>query len=146
MKCGLRYESEWLEKHPGGKEMILLHAGRECTYTFDSYHPFSEKSSKILEKFEVGYVVGGSELPSYAPDSGFYKECQRRVALYFAKNQINPKDWLPGAVRTLSLLLVASLSYLLMHGCFTSNILVLLTSAALHGCCAAIMLLHLVHV
>lgn len=146
MKCGPRYESEWLEKHPGGKDILLLHAGRECTHTFDSYHPFSDKSSKILEKYEIGYVAGGTEFPSYAPDSGFYEECQRRVAAHFDTNQLNPKDWLPGVVRMLSLFPVALLSYLLMHGCFTSNICVLLTSAALHGCCVAILLMHLVHV
>lgn len=138
--------TEWLRKHPGGKEMLLLHAGRECTHTFDSYHPFSDKSSKVLEKFEIGCLVGEKEFPSYLPDSGFHKECQRRVAAYFVKNQLNPKDCLPGMVRMLSLFPVCLLSYLIMNGWLSSNIFVLLTFAVLHGCCVAIPLMHLVHV
>lgn len=33
----------WMENHPGGKEILLLAAGRDITYAFDSYHPFTEK-------------------------------------------------------------------------------------------------------
>lgn len=32
-----------MENHPGGKEILLLAAGRDITYAFDSYHPFTEK-------------------------------------------------------------------------------------------------------
>jgi cytochrome b involved in lipid metabolism len=32
-----------MDSHPGGKEILLLAAGRDITYAFDSYHPFTEK-------------------------------------------------------------------------------------------------------
>lgn len=137
---------EWLCKHPGGREMLLLHAGRECTHTFDSYHPFSDKSAHILQKYEIGYVVGGSEFPTYLPDTGFYKECQRRVTEYFAKNQMNPKLCVPAVARVLSIFPVGLLSYFLMTGYVTSNVIVMLIGSMLHGCCVAIPLMHLVHV
>lgn len=137
---------EWLCKHPGGKELLLLHAGRDCTHTFDSYHPFSDKSAKILEKFKIGDLGGGAEFPTFLPDSGFYKECQRRVSDYFAKNHLDPKDCLPGIARMLVIFPVGLLSYFLMCGWLTTNILVLLTFSVLHGCCVAIPLMHLVHV
>lgn len=135
-----------MARHPGGKEIILLHSGRECTHTFDSYHPFSDRSAKILEKFEIGDVVGGSEFPSYLPDSGFYKECQRRVAAYFLKTQQNPKYHLPGLLRVMSVFPVGLLSYFLMNGWLTSNIFVLLPFTVLHGFYVAILLMHFVHV
>ncbi len=139
-------KSEWLSRHPGGKEILLLHAGRDCTYTFDSYHPFSDKSAQMLNKFEIGCVVGDTEFPVYLPDSGFYKDCKRRVAAYFSANQQNAKICMPEVARMLLVFLVGFLSYLLMTGWLTSNILVLLTFSVLHGCCVAIPLMHLVHV
>ncbi len=33
----------FLDNHPGGKEILLLAAGRDITYAFDSYHPFTDK-------------------------------------------------------------------------------------------------------
>lgn len=57
---------EWADRHPGGRELVLLHAGRECTDTFDSYHPFSNRADKILAKYAVGKLVGGSEFPVQA--------------------------------------------------------------------------------
>lgn len=137
---------EWLSKHPGGKDMLLLHAGRDCTNTFDSYHPFSDKSTKTLHKFEIGCVVGDTEFPTFLPDSGFYRECQRRVAGYFAKNHLNPKNCLPVMARMLLIFAVGLLSFFLMSGWFTTNIFVLVTFSMLHGCCVAIPLMHLVHV
>lgn len=36
----------WMDNHPGGKEILLLAAGRDITYAFDSYHPFTDKAEK----------------------------------------------------------------------------------------------------
>lgn len=126
--------------------MLLLHAGRECTYTFDSYHPFSDKAGKILQKFEIGYLIGEKEFPTYLPDSGFYRECQRRVSAYFEQHQQNPKNYRPAVLRMLPILTLGLLSYFLMTGCFTSNTFVLLAFSMLYGCCSAIQLMHLAHV
>lgn len=34
--------SNFFERHPGGKEAILLGRGRDCTALFESYHAFSK--------------------------------------------------------------------------------------------------------
>ncbi|KAE8879486.1 hypothetical protein PF006_g9743 [Phytophthora fragariae] len=58
------------DRQAGGRELVLLHSGRECIDTFDSYHPFSNRADKILAMFAVGKLVGGSEFPTYKPDTG----------------------------------------------------------------------------
>lgn len=125
--------------------MLLLHAGRECTHSFDSYHPFSDKAPKILEKYEIGCLVGETEFPEYRPDSGFYKECRSRVASYFNKKNLNPKDGRPGMLRMCSVFPIALASYFLMNGWFSSNVVVLLVFSMLYGFCQALPLLHIVH-
>lgn len=35
--------TEYVDKHPGGREFLLLHVGRDATIPFNSYHPFTEK-------------------------------------------------------------------------------------------------------
>ena len=35
--------NEFVERHPGGKEAILLGRGRDCTALAESYHPFSKQ-------------------------------------------------------------------------------------------------------
>ena len=34
----------WVRRHPGG-DILLVKAGRDCTYLFDSYHPLSARYS-----------------------------------------------------------------------------------------------------
>ena len=35
--------SDFVNRHPGGKEAILLGRGRDCTALFESYHPFTDQ-------------------------------------------------------------------------------------------------------
>jgi cytochrome b involved in lipid metabolism len=42
--------TNWLNSHPGGKDMLLLMAGRDATAAFQSYHPFTDKPRKIIKK------------------------------------------------------------------------------------------------
>jgi cytochrome b involved in lipid metabolism len=44
---------EFVNRHPGGREAILLGKGRDCTALVESYHAFSSGHHKILEKFLV---------------------------------------------------------------------------------------------
>lgn len=82
--------TKWLPKHPGGDELILLFAGRDCTESFRAYHPFTDKPYQILEKFKIGKLKGPSELVRWKPDSGFYKAIRERSAKYFKDNNIDP--------------------------------------------------------
>jgi cytochrome b involved in lipid metabolism len=46
--------SSFVDRHPGGKEMILLGKGRDCTEMFESIHALSKVSvHKLLEKYRV---------------------------------------------------------------------------------------------
>ena len=96
----------------------MLAAGRDITYAFDSYHPFTDKPEKgesasaspaiaairssplrcpaslwicpVLAKFEIGRVTN-TEFPPYKPDSGFYKALCKRLDKYFKEKNLNPK-------------------------------------------------------
>ena len=35
-----------MERHPGGKDQLLIAAGRDVTLIFNSYHAFSDKAEK----------------------------------------------------------------------------------------------------
>jgi fatty acid desaturase len=85
--------AEWLGKHPGGPEQLLLAAGRDVTELLPSYHPFSgEKPAKMLKAYLIGTCVD-SEFPQFEPDaSGFYRTLRERVGAYFAETSQDPKD------------------------------------------------------
>jgi cytochrome b involved in lipid metabolism len=45
--------AEFVPHHPGGLEPIMLGCGRDCTALFESYHPFTQKQRRVLEKYLV---------------------------------------------------------------------------------------------
>jgi hypothetical protein len=81
----------FLDKHPGGREMLLLSAGRECTALFNSYHCLTDKPRKYMAAYEIGSLTGPGEFPAFAPDTGFYKTLSERVKNYFESTQQDPK-------------------------------------------------------
>ena len=51
---GVQYDlTDFTERHPGGKEAILLGQGRDCTALFESYHPFSTQHELVLNKYKI---------------------------------------------------------------------------------------------
>ena len=38
--------SKFLNRHPGGKDMLLMGAGRDSTVVFEAYHSFSDCATK----------------------------------------------------------------------------------------------------
>lgn len=38
--------SKFLNRHPGGKDMLLIGAGSDVTIVFETYHAFSDSVSK----------------------------------------------------------------------------------------------------
>ncbi|DAZ95884.1 TPA: hypothetical protein N0F65_009086 [Lagenidium giganteum] len=137
--------TEWADKHPGGNELILLHAGRECSDTFDSYHPFSNRAEKILGKYKIGKLVGPTEFPVYKPDSGFYRECCDRVNEYFKKNNLDPKSPFAGLWRMALVFAVAAVAYMGMNDLLPGNVLTQYVWGAIFGVCQALPLLHVMH-
>lgn len=143
---GVVYDvTEWADRHPGGRELILLHAGRECSDTFDSYHPFSSRADKILAKYAVGRLQGGSEFPVYKPDSGFYRECCEQVHEYFVNNKLDPKAVSAGLWRMALVFAVAAVAYFGMHGFLPGGALAQYAAAVVFGACQALPLLHVMH-
>ncbi len=104
--------AEWLGKHPGGPEQLLLAAGRDVTDLLPSYHPFSGgKPEKMLKAYLIGTCVD-SEFPKFQPDaSGFYAALRERVGAYFAETKQDPKDQTGMVVRMLPVLVGFVLSY-----------------------------------
>lgn len=106
---------EWIPRHPGGTEALLLAAGRDCTNLFESYHPFTDKPREILSKYKIG-VVENYEHPVFLPDNGFYAECCKRVGDYFRSNNINPKNPLGGVIRMMFVIPLFFISFCLVFG------------------------------
>lgn len=83
--------TSFIDRHPGGRDVILLTAGRDITDLFRTYHPFTEMPMKVIQQFKIGKLKGPSEFPSFQPDSGFYKECRDELARYFKDNNLDYK-------------------------------------------------------
>lgn len=83
--------STYVESHPGGREQLLLGAGRDCTHVFESYH--KPETFKFIEKFCIGELIS-NELPVFPPQSQFQTVLRNRVAAHFKKTNQDPK-WAP---------------------------------------------------
>jgi fatty acid desaturase len=94
---GVVYDvTAWADRHPGGRELILLHAGRECSDTFDSYHPFSQRADKILAK----YAIGAQALPLlHVMHDSSHAACSSSPTLWSLIGR-GAMDWFAGASMT----------------------------------------------
>lgn len=134
----------WLEKHPGGKEILLLTAGRDISDLFVTYHPFTDTAAQVIAKYQIGEITS-TEFPQFAPDRGFYRECRQVVGEYFRKNKLDHKDPRPGLIRLAFFFLGAALSYAVMCRGDAYSWIVRLVAAVVFGCCQALPLLHTMH-
>jgi acyl-lipid (8-3)-desaturase len=44
---------EFVKRHPGGSRAINLGRSIDCTELFETYHPFTEKHRKVLQKYKI---------------------------------------------------------------------------------------------
>lgn len=51
--CCACVSPDWMDKHPGGSEVVHLMAGRDATDAFASYHPFTDKPRKVTNNPEI---------------------------------------------------------------------------------------------
>ncbi|KAF0711806.1 Aste57867_5064 [Aphanomyces stellatus] len=135
--------TQWVDKHPGGREMVLIHSGREATDSFDSYHPFSGKAESVLAKYEIGTFTGPTEFPVYKPDTGFYKELRKRVGDYFKQNKLDHQAGFAGFWRMVVVVAVAAVAFYAMI--FSRIYPIRVLAAAVFGICQALPLLHVMH-
>ncbi|KAL6055315.1 heme binding [Balamuthia mandrillaris] len=86
--------SSFVERHPGGEEMLLVGKGRDCTELFESVHALSQLNLKaLLAKYKVERSVW-SALPNCPPpppdqftweSNGFYSVLTQKVKRHFAE-------------------------------------------------------------
>ena len=74
---------KFVERHPGGQDIILMTQGKDCTELFESYHTFTNKHKQILDKYYI------KDVPDYKSDfdwdnTPFYDECKAAVKKYFS--------------------------------------------------------------
>lgn len=112
---GLVYDvTEFIDKHPGGKEMILLSVGREATDLFNSYHPFTDRPRKVLAKYKIGSLAT-FEHPVYKPDSGFYQEATQAILEYFKSTGLDSKNPYTGIIRMAPVYIVFASCYIAIY-------------------------------
>lgn len=133
-----------MDRHPGGREYLLLAAGRDCTDLFTSYHPFTEKPGAYLKQFAIGRLAT-EEFPAYKPDGGFYASLRKQVGEYFERTGLDPKSPWPGLWRMALVLLVAAGCYAVMNALVAAPWLVRIAAAVVFGICQALPLLHVMH-
>jgi len=136
--------TKWLDHHPGGKEILLLSAGRDISDLFVTYHPFTDQAAAVISKYQIG-EVSSTEFPQFAPDRGFYRECRQVVGEYFRKNKIDHKDPRAGLWRLALFFLGAALSYGVMCQADSYGWPAKILAAMVFGCCQALPLLHSMH-
>jgi len=140
--------TEFQHKHPGGRAMITLAAGRECTDLFNMYHIMNEeRARKYLAAYEVGTLVGPGEFPAFAPDaSGFYATLKRRLREHFARTGQNPRNPIPGLLRIAPVIVLALLAFTAANNPAWGLPLPLrIAAAAAFGLLQALPLLHWMH-
>lgn len=135
-----------MDKHPGGRDILLLAAGRDITDAFESYHPFTDKPAELLRKFEIG-VLSTQEYPIYKKDTGFYKEMRARIGDYFKKNNFDAQSPIPGLMRMIPVLTAAFVTFMTAFGPWGASLSFggRAVAAAIFGVLQALPLLHTMH-
>ncbi|MCP5082353.1 MAG: hypothetical protein GY948_11715 [Alphaproteobacteria bacterium] len=110
--------TDWLDHHPGGRELLELQSRHfaDATYAFEAHHSNQSVARELLERFRIGSDDHLS--PQLSRDQSFYSEFRRRVARYLKSVQ--------GGGPTLQGWIVWWVS---ISGFFLSHILALLTGS-----------------
>jgi len=118
--------TEWLNKHPGGKDNLLLNGGRDATQLYECYHMFHVND--LLPKYCIGELTT-FEYPQFPPMSDMYKEIKTEVDNYFKKKGIKPNTSPEMLIRTFFLVTFFFLFFLLSVKTVNSLVLSFIFSA-----------------
>lgn len=77
---------DFVKRHPGGKEAIMLGKGRDCTALVESYHAFSSQHGRILEK----YLYKAAPKAQKPETDFFYDILKQRAAATLKEKGIDP--------------------------------------------------------
>ena len=123
------------DRHPGGRTMLLLAAGRDATELFESYHPDTSLVEPVLAKYEAGALAApegappADALPTYPPVTPFYAELKRRVHAYIDGESRYGQQWHDGPTQFARFAVITSLIFGFMYA-----------SLSARGCAAAVAL------
>eukprot|EP01132_Coremiostelium_polycephalum_P007883 gene7883-9702_t len=135
--------TKWLPQHPGGKEMLILAAGRDITNLFESYHVMSDKPQSLLKNYERG-VISSYELPRYVQKSGFYKTLREKVQRHFKQTDQDPQMAVGIFTRFALVYVMVILTYLLANYT-TKNFLLNCFFALVFGLGQSLFAIHTMH-
>lgn len=160
--------TSFLSRHPGGRIMLLLAAGRDATALFESYHPNTAKVEPLLAKYEVGafqapplHQAGDpsapdsrsdpllQRLPQYGRDdiaTPFYVDLKRRVHSYIATESRYCQQWHDGPTQALRLAAIVALIVGFMYASlWAPSAAAAVAFAALAGVSRALSGVHVLH-
>lgn len=126
--------TDFVDRHPGGKEILLLAVGRDATDLFVSYHPFTNTPRKVLEKYCIGKLVT-FEHPVYKKDSGFYNEACQEVKKYFDETGLDAKNPWGMVYRMLPVYIITFACYYAIYYSQTLTLGTKIALAMLAGMC-----------
>eukprot|EP01087_Luapelamoeba_hula_P000145 TRINITY_DN10089_c0_g2_i1.p1 TRINITY_DN10089_c0_g2~~TRINITY_DN10089_c0_g2_i1.p1 ORF type:complete len:458 (-),score=57.87 TRINITY_DN10089_c0_g2_i1:81-1454(-) len=132
----------WMDKHPGGREVLTLNAGRDATQLFEAYHPLTVTA--VLSKYEIG-TLKSSEHPTFPPISPFYRTLKERVEKHFrdTHTRANESFYLMGVSFAIVAVLAAAHYYSMVLA--ENHFVVSLLLASVVGVCMALTCLIPVH-
>lgn len=84
--------SDFVKRHPGGEEAILLGRGRDCTALFESYHPFTNHHRNVLKKYKPKNTTKSKVTTQNENESvdQFYEILKERVTQTLIEKGIDP--------------------------------------------------------
>jgi len=96
---GRRYDlADFVHRHPGGAQALLLGRGRDCTALFESYHPFTTRHREVLDKYllkgmegtpKEGGKISGGAVKSEDNDP-FYEVLKARASAALRSRGLDP--------------------------------------------------------
>eukprot|EP01060_Flectonema_neradi_P036128 TRINITY_DN6873_c4_g1_i1.p1 TRINITY_DN6873_c4_g1~~TRINITY_DN6873_c4_g1_i1.p1 ORF type:complete len:472 (+),score=75.60 TRINITY_DN6873_c4_g1_i1:81-1496(+) len=134
----------YVDKHPGGSELMLTFAGREATYAFRTYHALSKEiAEEKLRYFAIAKVID-SEFPTYPKETPLYDDLVPAVKAYFVDNKIDPKAWFEPFYKFCFMMVIAAVS---LYFCYNMEMpaYVNVIGALVFGWIQALPLLHIMH-
>jgi len=139
--------TRFADKHPGGRKMLHLAAGRDATVLFECYHPDTSKVEPVLAKYKVGELTrpapgaakAGAEspvdLPEYPPVTPFYADLKARVNAYVRDVSRYDNQWSDGLTQVGRVAVITALIAGFMWGSLACSSVAL---AVLFGACAGV--------
>jgi cytochrome b involved in lipid metabolism len=82
--------SDFVERHPGGKDWISLTKGIDITEQFETHH-ITDKAELLLKKFYIRDAIEPRNYKFTYKENGFYKTLKKRVADIYPQMDNAPK-------------------------------------------------------